>query len=161
MIEHWRSFLPVPAYYTLSPSLSPHLFLGLGKFMAGRIHQMRAQKSYLAAHPSWFDTSPSKLCPLCGDEQETFSHAVLRCPAKVTAQLRHLQGVTSLALDSPLWSSPPNLLALAFYIRVTGTNFPPDMLSELPPSPASMVFHSSPSAAPPLGLFASSPPRPV
>ena len=133
----------------------------LGKFMAGRIHQMRAQKSYLAAHPSWFDPSPSKLCPLCGDEQETFSHAVLRCPAKAAARLRHLQGVSSVASDSPLWSSTPLLLALATYIKETGTNFPPDMPPGLPLSSASIVFPSSPPAPPPLGLLASSPPRPV
>ena len=161
MIEHWRSFSPVPVYYTFPLSLSPHLFMGLGKFMAGRIHQMRAQKSYLAAHPSWFDTSPSKLCPLCGDEEETFSHAILRCPAKATTWLCHLQGVSSVAPDSPLWSSIPLLLALASYIKETGTNFPPDMPPGLPPSPASMVLPSSPPAPPPLGLFASSPPRPV
>ena len=46
MLEHWRSFSPVSAYYTFPLSLSPHPFMGLGKFMAGRIHQMRAQKSY-------------------------------------------------------------------------------------------------------------------
>ena len=161
MLEHWRSFFPVPAYYTFPLSLSPHPFMGLGKFMAGRIHPMLAHKSYLAAHPSWFDISPSKLCPLCGDEQETFSHTVLRCPAKAPTRLRHLQGVSSVAPDSPLWSSPTILLALAFYIRETGTNFPPDMPPELPPSPDSMVFPSSPPAPPPLGLLASSPPRPV
>ena len=161
MLEHWRSFSPVPDYYTFPLSLSPHPFMGQGKFMAGRIHRMRAQKSYLAAHPSWFDLSPSKLCPLCGDEQETFSHAVLCCLAKTLARLRHLQGVASVAPDSPLWSSPPLLLALASYIKATGTNFPPDMPPELPPSPASMVFPSSPPAPPPLGLLASSPPRPV
>ena len=129
--------------------------------MAGRIHQMQAQKSYLAAHPSWFDPSPSKLCPLCGDKQETFSHAILHCPAKASARLRHLQGVVSVAPDSPLWSSPPLLLAQASYIWETGTNFPPDMPPVLPPSPVSMVFPSSPPAPPPLGLFAPSPPRPV
>ena len=161
MLEHWRSFSPVPVYYTFPLSLSPHPFMGLGKFMAGRIYQMRAQKSYLAVHPSWFDLAPSKLCPLCGDEQETFSHALLRCPAKAPAWFRHLQGVASVAPDSPLWSSPPLLLALASYIRATGTNFPPDMPPELPPSPASMVFPSSPPAPPPLGLLASSPPRSV
>ena len=129
MLEHWRSFSLVPAYYTFPLSLSPHPFMGLGKFMAGRIHQMQAQKSYLAAHPSWFDTSPSKLCPLCGEEQETFSQAVFRCPAKAPARLRHLPGVSSVAPDSPLWSSTPLLLALASYIKETGTNFPPDRKS--------------------------------
>ena len=113
MIKHWRPFSPVPAYYTFPLSLSPHPFMGLGKFVAGRVHQMRAQKSYLAAHPSWFDLSPSKLCPLCRDEQETFSHAILHSPAKAPARLHHLQGVASVALDSPLWSTPPLLLPLA------------------------------------------------
>ena len=42
MIEHWRSFSPVPAYYTIPLSLSPYQFMGQGKFMAGRIHHMRA-----------------------------------------------------------------------------------------------------------------------
>ena len=154
---------PFPQFPPMTPfsSLSPHPFMGLGKFMAGCIHQMGAQKSYLAAHPSWFDTLPSKLCPLCGDEQETFRHAVLRCPAKAPARLRLFQGVSSLAPDSPLWSSPPLLLTLGSYIRETGTNFPPDMPPGLPPSPASMVFRSSPPAPPPLGLLVSSPPRPV
>ena len=161
MVDHWRPFSPVSAYYTFPLSLSPHLFMGLGQFMAGRIHQMRAQKSYLAAHPSWPNLSPSKLCPLCGDEQETFSHAILHCPAKASAQLHHLQGVSSVAPDSPLWSSPLLLPVLASYIKATGTNFPPDVPPELPPSPASMVFPSSPPASPPLGLFTSSPPRPV
>ena len=161
MVEHWRSFSSVPAYYTFPLSLSPHPFMGLGKFMAGRIHQMQAQKSYLAAHPSWFDPSPSRLCPLCGDQQETFSHDIFCCPAKASARLRHLQGVVSVALNSPLWASPPLLLALASYIRETGTNFPLDMPPQLPPSSTSIFFPSPPPAPPPLGLFASSPPRPV
>ena len=112
MIEHWRSFLPVPAYYTFPLSLSPHLFMGLGKFIASRIHQMRAQKSYLAAHPSWFDTSPSKLSTPCGDEQETFSHAVLRCPGQ-----------------GPCPASPPPRRYLA------GPGLPPLILLTPPPRP--------------------------
>ena len=56
MMEHWRS-LSLPDYYPYPLRLSPHLFMDLGKFMAGRIHQMRSQKSYLAAHPSWFYSS--------------------------------------------------------------------------------------------------------
>ena len=74
MMDQWRS-LPLPSYYPYSLRLSPHPFMGLGKFMAGRIHQMRSQKSYLAAHPFVFNADDSQLCPLCGDEPETFSHA--------------------------------------------------------------------------------------
>ena len=45
MMEHWRS-LPLPDYYLYSLRLSPHPIMGLEKFMAGHIHQMRSQKSY-------------------------------------------------------------------------------------------------------------------
>ena len=133
--------------------------MGLGKFMAGRIHQMRFQKSYLAAHPSWFNAHDSTLCPLCWDEPETCSHAILRCPAKASARARHLQGVSSVDQDAPLWSSSSLLLSLAAYIKATGTAIPPDMLSSLPSSPVSMVLPSSPVGPTPLALLASPPPR--
>ena len=70
MMDHWRS-LSLPDYYSFPLRFAPHPFMGLGKFIASRIHQMRAQKSYLAAHPSWFNASDSQLCPLCGDEPES------------------------------------------------------------------------------------------
>ena len=101
MIAHWRS-LPLPSYYPYPLRLSPHPFIGLGEFMASRIHQMRSQKSYLAAHPSWFNADDSQLCPLCGDKPETFSHAILRCPVKASARARHLQSVSSVDQDAPL-----------------------------------------------------------
>ena len=41
MMEHWRS-LPLPYYYPYPLRLSLHPLMGLGKFMAGRIHQMRS-----------------------------------------------------------------------------------------------------------------------
>ena len=161
MMEHWRS-LPLPDYYPYPLHLSPHPFMGLGKFMAGRIHQMRSQKSYLAAHPSWFNAHDSSLCPFCGDEPESFSHAILLCPAKVAARARHLQGVSSVGPDAPLWSSSSLLLSLAAFIKVTGTAFPPDMfLSSSLSSPISMVFLSSPVGPTPTALLASPPPRPL
>ena len=160
MIEHWRSF-PLPDYYPYPLRLSPHPFMGLGKFMAGRIHQMRSQKSYLAAHPSWFNAHDSTLCCLCGDEPETFSHAILRCPAKALARARHLQGVFSVGQDAPLWSSSSLLLLLAAFIKATGTAFPPDMLPSLPFSPLSIVFPSSPVWPTPVALLASPPPHPL
>ena len=64
MIDKWRS-LPLLSYYPYPLPLFPHPFMGLGKCMAGRIHPMRSQKSYLAAHPSWFNADDSQLCPLC------------------------------------------------------------------------------------------------
>ena len=160
MMEHWRS-LPLPDYYPYPLRLSPHPFMGLGKFMAGRIHQMRSQKSYLAAHSSRFNAHDSPLCPLCGDEPETFSHAILRCPTKASARARHLQGVFSVDQDAPLWSSSSLLLSLAAFIKATGTDFPPDMISSPTSSPVSMVFPSSLVGPSPVALLASPPPRPL
>ena len=160
MMEHWRS-LPLPDYYPYPLRLSPHPFMGLRKFMAGRIHQMSSQKSYLAAHPSWFNAHDSQLCPLCGDEPETFSHTILRCPAKASARARHLQGVSSVDHNAPLWFSSSLLLSLAAFIKATGTAFPPDMLCSPPSSPISMVFPSSPVGPTPVALLASPPPRPL
>ena len=160
MIEHWRSH-PLSDNYPYPLQLSPDPFMGLGKFMACRIHQMRSQKSYQITHPSWFNAHNSTLCPLRGDEPETFSHAILRCPAKATARARHLQGVSSVDQDASLWSSSSLLLLLAAFIKATGTAFPPDMLSSLPSCPVSMVFPSSPFGPTPVALLALPPPRPL
>jgi len=134
--------------------------MGLGKFMAGRIHQIRAQKSYLAAHPSWSRVDEPRHCPRCGEEEKTFSHAILRCQSTSYHRERLLQGLSDVGPDSPLWSDKQLLLALADFIRATGTNYPPDMFPSLPPSPALMVFPSSPPSIS-KGLFSSSPPGPV
>jgi len=149
-----------PPYYTFPLSLTPHPFMGLGKFMAGRIHQMRAQKSYLAAHPSWSRVDEPRHCPRCGEEEATFSHAIPRCQSTSYHRARRLQGLSDVGRDSPLGSNKELLLALATFIRATGTNYPPDMFSSLPPSPGSMVFPSSPPGIS-KGLLSSSPPRAV
>ena len=160
MMDQWRS-LSLPSYYPYPLRLSPYPFMGLGKFMAGRIHQMRSHKTYLAAHPSWFNADDSLLCPLCGDEPETSSHAILRCPVKASARACYLQGVFSVDHDAFLWSSSSLLLGLAAFIRATGTAFLPDMPSSHPCSPVSMVFPSSPVGPPPVDLLATSPPHPL
>jgi len=152
---------PPPTYYSFPLSLTAHSFMGLGKFMACRIHQMRAQKRYLDAHPSWSSPDASSLWPLCGEEQETLSHAILRCSAKAAARSRHVQGMASVSPDVPLSSSVSLLSSLAAYIKATATNYPPDMFPSLPPSPASIVFPSLPASPLPVGLLSTSPPRSV
>jgi len=137
-------------------SLTPHPFMGLGKFIASRIYQKRAQKSHLAAHPSWSRLDESRYCPRCGEEEETFSHATLRCQSTSYHREYLLQGLCSVGPDSPLWTDKDLLLALATFIRATGANYLPDILPFLPPSLASMVFPSS-LASHPLALFSSSP----
>jgi len=150
MLDDWRLDHPPPPYYSFLLSLTPHPFMGLGKFMAGRIHQMRAQKSYLAAHPSWSSSDASRRCPLGAEEQETFSHAVLRCPAKAAARWCHLQGLTSVGPHAPLWSLVPLLASLAAFIKATATNYPPDMFPHVPhqqkncPAPCCILFTPSP-----------------
>jgi len=128
--------------------------------MAGRIHQMRPQKSYLAAHPSWSRVEEPRHWPRCGEEEETFRHAILRCQSTSYHRDLLLQGPSDVGPDSPLWSDKELLLALASFTRATGTNYPPEMFSSILPSPASMVFCSSPPSIS-KGLLSSSPPGPV
>ena len=66
LIEDWFRLLPLPAYYLDPPALHLQLFMRLNKFMAGRIHRMRAGKSYQAGHPSWTTPEASTSCPHCG-----------------------------------------------------------------------------------------------
>jgi len=158
LLEEWRHLAPPPEYYTFPLSFALHPFMELGKFMAGRIHQLRAQKSYLATHPSWSRINEPRHCPRCGEEEETFSHPILCCQSTSYHRERLLQGLSDVGPDSPLWTDKNLLLALAAFIRATATNYPPDMFPVLPPSPASIVFSSSP-ALRPLGLFSSPPHR--
>jgi len=98
---------------------------------------MRSGKSDLRAHPAWDDHGPTT-CPSCAEAPETCAHAILRCPAKEPARTRHLQGVTGLGPDDPVWSSAALLGALTRYIRSTATAFPPGMFSR-PSSSAGLV----------------------
>jgi len=44
LLAEWASQFPTPGYYLHPQALAPRPFMGLGKFVAGRIHQMRAGK---------------------------------------------------------------------------------------------------------------------
>jgi len=99
LLQDWAKEDPTPPYYQYPPSLKPHPFMGLGKFVAGRIHQMRAAKSYLAAHPSWSDEDPNLTCPRCEIEPEMFQHAILSCPARARERGLLLKDVSSLGQD--------------------------------------------------------------
>ena len=79
--------------------------MGLDKFIAGPLHQMRDQKSYLAAHPSWWSEDPDSSCPSCRYEAETFEHAILYCPARSGNRGCYLESSLSLRADSPLWDN--------------------------------------------------------
>jgi hypothetical protein len=137
LLQDWALQSPPPLYYKHLPSLRPHAFMGLDKFTAGRIHQMRAGKSYLAAHTTWEDPEASTICPHCEEEDETLSHAILHCPAKADIRLLCLPGVDDIGPASPLWSSAELTTSLAKYVTRTGTGFPPSMpaFRGPPPSP--------------------------
>ena len=143
MLEEWASLHPPPVYYEYPCRLTPHPFMGLDKFIAGRLHQMRAHKSYLAAHPSWWSEDPDTSCPRCRLETKTFEHAILLCPAKSSQRARYLEPTLSHRADSPLWDDKNLLHALSQYLSATKTGFPPEMApSPLPsrtPSPSPLV----------------------
>ena len=131
LMEEWNNAVPDPARYPYRPSLKPHPFIGLDRFSAGRLHQMKSGKS---AHPSW-DSDVPTTCPSCLSAPETFEHTILHCSAKERARTRHLQGVLDVGPDAPVWSSATLLAALARFIKSTATAFPPGMFSR----PSSVV----------------------
>ena len=128
LLADWRESRPPPTYYAYTLSTSPHAFMGLPKFLAGRIHQMRSGKSYLAAHrPTWPGEPVEPTCPRCSSEEENFPHAVLSCPPRALAKTLFVPGVTSLEQESPVWSTPSLVVALAKFIKATATGFPDNM----------------------------------
>jgi len=149
LLSDW-SATPAPQYYPYPPSTRPHPFMGLGKFVAGRIHQMRSGKGYLAAHPSWEDPDADTSCPLSSEAQQIFEHAILSCPSFACQRSHLLQGVSDLAPEAPSWSDQQLLIALADFIRTTATGFPP-VMPPLAPSlhtPSNPLFPSTPLPAP-------------
>ena len=148
LLAEWSSLFLTPGYYLHPPALSPRPFMGLGKFVAGRIHQMRAGKGYLATHPTWRSPDPDTSCPRCGLESQTFKNAILSCPSRQHSRLRLLHGVTDVGLDAPLWSSLPLLKRLATFIGVTSTGFPSTMFPPTTPR-SSPPFSLSPPRVPP------------
>jgi len=106
LLAEWASLFPTPGYYLPPPELHLRPFMGLGKFVARRIHQMRAGKSYLEAHPTWRSPDADTSCPRRGLEPETFEHGILSCPSRQLSRSRLLHGVTDVGPAAPLWSFP-------------------------------------------------------
>ena len=64
LLNDWKESHPPSGYYPYHLLTTPHSFMGLPKFIAGRIHQMRSGKSYLTAHrPAWIEESVEPTCP--------------------------------------------------------------------------------------------------
>jgi len=138
---HWSSLAHPPPDSEYLPSLTPHPFMGLPKFLAGCFHQMRSGKSYLAAHPSWYNWDTPFTCPRCCAADETFEHAILHCKARRHLRESLLLTLASLNAASPLWTSDHDITALFRFIALTATGYPPDIF---PPSPGSAIAHCPP-----------------
>ena len=142
LMEEWDEAAPDAARYPFRPLLKPHPFMGLDKFSAGHLHQMRSGRSYHCAHPSWDNDAPTT-CPKCHSAPETFLHAILHSQAKEPARSRHLQGVLDIGPDAPVWCSAALLGALAPFIKATATGFPLGMFSRPSSSLSSVSSRSS------------------
>ena len=153
LLSDWAT-IPAPPYYPSPPSTRPHPFMGLCKFVAGRIHQTRSGKRYLAAHPSWGNPDADLSCPLWSEGPQTFEHAILSCPSSTHQRSRLLQVVSELAPEATIWFDQQLLIALAEFIRTTATGFPPGL------SPLASCLHNPPNpllrlpTCPPLALEA-------
>jgi len=123
----WSATL-APPYYPYLPATRLYPFMGLGKFVAGRIHQMHSGKGYLTANTSWDNPDADTSCPLCAEAPQSFELAILSCPSSSSRQRSCLrQGVSEVAPEAPIWSNQQLLIALAAFIRPTATGFPPGM----------------------------------
>jgi hypothetical protein len=132
-ITHWHDTFPTPEYYNLTSKLKPHHFMKLDKFTSGRLHQFRAQKSYLASHQSWYNSNLSTRCPRCYTEPEDLHHAILQCPMRSFAREEFIPDLHSL---DDIWDSPLITNQVALYIRATLTGYPPGRSGWFPCSPS-------------------------
>jgi len=95
----------------------------LPKFAARRIHQVRANKSYLKAQTDWSNQDQDQKCQRCEEESETMSH-IIKCPALEGAQMNINLKALNIAPESPLWKSNMKGMELIWpfssYVIVTG-----------------------------------------
>jgi hypothetical protein len=131
--RRWISSFPVPEYYTFPLQLQPHPWMKLDKFTSGRFHQLRAQKSYLAAHQSWYNNRLSTRCPRCYNDLEDLQHAILLCPSRSFAREEFIPDLTSI---DDIWDSPTIIDQVSLYLRATLTGYPPGRSGWFPCSPS-------------------------
>src|SRR5260221_42155 len=103
------------------------------KFISGRFHQFRAQKSYLAAHQPYYNYGLSTLCPRCHLVTEDLRHAILECRSR---RIQRQEFIPNLANVDDIWSSLSLLNQVSEYLRSTKTGFPPSWSGWYPLSPS-------------------------
>ena len=127
LLKEWATQRTTHPYYIHRPSLPPQPFMGLGKFVTGRIDQRRSRKSYLATHLSWFEQDEPKTCPRCYEDKAPFEHTILQCTACSPDKDLLMKEGRAIDPGAPLWSGNTRLQALSQYIPDSGTRFPSGM----------------------------------
>jgi len=77
-------------------------FMTLPKFQAGRIHQIRAHKSYLNAHTDWPNQDRKVTCGRYGTKLETLEH-VVKCRALASSRWGYPADYFDITLSSDIW----------------------------------------------------------
>jgi len=148
LLDEWVHLFPTPGYYHHLPALNPRAFMVMSKFMAGRIHQMRACKCYLAAHHTWRNPDADTRGPRSVLDPATFEYTILSCHFSQRARSSLLHSVNCVGHQDPIWTSLPLLKSLVGFITVTSTGFPPTIFPLTTP-PSSLRSLLSPPAVPP------------
>src|SRR5205807_2522828 len=103
--QDWKLLWPSHPCYPYEPSLKFYSFIGLDRFTAAQLHQMRSGKSYKAAYSSEDYLDSLNLYPFSEEDGETLKLAILYCNNKVDAGKLYLPGMDNIGVGSPLWGS--------------------------------------------------------
>ena len=130
MHQKWVDELYLQYYEYRPPYRECWNFMTLPKFMARRVNQMRANKSYLNAQTDWSNQDRDHTCPRCGQESETFLH-VVQCPSLEGDRRGKNMQTFNIALDLGLWKGNKKGIKLwdefSSYVMRNGINFPVKM----------------------------------
>lgn len=103
-----------------SVHLPPHLFMNLDKFIAGRLHQMKAGKSYLLSQPLWNIHHSSPICSKCEKDDETLKHLFTCLVLQESCTI-----ILSTVQEDPFWDRSEHINKIAQFIHLYKINYPP------------------------------------
>ena len=124
----WKEWDYPPYYEYRPPYRTCWNFMVFPKFRASRVHQMRANKSYLNAQTDWSNQDRDPQCDRCGTAPQTFSHIITDCPALSEARKGYNMSCFDISPESDLWKEDKKgfMLIGGFisFIIETKINFP-------------------------------------